>query len=85
MTAECPPDLFKEFANSPGGWARPESEGQQFLYDALGDSMEFTGLTSFTIPKLNGVHLLGRREFEVPQDGYGEFVTVTDNGLNLQN
>ena len=53
MTAECPPDLFREFENSPGGWARPEGDGQQFLYDALGEHMEFTGLTSFTIPKLD--------------------------------
>ena len=53
MAVDCPPDLFKEFENSPGGWARPEGDGQQFLYDALGEYMEFTGLTSYTIPKLD--------------------------------
>ena len=53
MTAECPPDLFKEFENSSGDWASPDDEGQQFLYDALGEHMEFTGLTSFTIPILD--------------------------------
>jgi hypothetical protein len=53
MTAECPPDLFKEFENSAGGSARPEGQGQQFLYDALAEHMEFTGLTSFKIPKLD--------------------------------
>ena len=52
MAVDCPPDLFKEFENSPGGWARPEDEGQQFLYDVL-EHMEFTGLTSFTVPKLD--------------------------------
>jgi hypothetical protein len=53
MTAECPPDLFKEFEKNTGGSARPEAGGQQFLYDALGDHMHFTGLTFFTIPKLD--------------------------------
>ena len=52
MATECPPDLFKEFENSPGGWARPEEKGQLFLYEAQAH-MEFTGLTSFTIPKLD--------------------------------
>lgn len=28
MTAECPPDLFKEFENSAGDWASPDDEGQ---------------------------------------------------------
>jgi len=53
MAAVCPPDLFKQFENSPDGWARPGPEGKQFLYDALGDHMEFTDLTYFTIPKLD--------------------------------
>ncbi len=64
MTAECPPDLFKEFENSPGGWARPEGDGQQFLYDALGEHMEFTGLTSFTIPKLDNETFAQWEKFE---------------------
>jgi len=53
MAAECPPDLFKEFESSTCSWLRPEGDGQQFLYDALGEHMEFTGLTSFTIAKLD--------------------------------
>ena len=53
MTVECPPDLFKEFENSSGDWASPDDEGQQFLYDALGEHLEFTGLTSVTIPILD--------------------------------
>lgn len=52
MAVDCPPDLFKEFENSPGGWARPEEKGQLFLYEAQ-THMEFTGLTAFTIPKLD--------------------------------
>ena len=52
MAADCPPDLFSEFEKSLDGWARPEEKGQLFLYEAQAH-MEFTGLTSFTIPKLD--------------------------------
>jgi hypothetical protein len=34
------------------GWGRPEENGQQFLYEAQA-YMEFTGITSFTIPELD--------------------------------
>ena len=64
MAVDCPPDVFKEFENSPGGWARPEGDGQQFLYDALGEHMEFTGLTSFTIPKLDDETFAEWEKFE---------------------
>ena len=52
MAADCPPDLFSEFEKSLDGWARPEEKGQLFLYEAQAH-MEFTGLTYFTIPKLD--------------------------------
>lgn len=51
MAVECSPELFSEFEKSLNGWARPEETGQLFLYEAQA-YFEFTGLTSFTIPKL---------------------------------
>jgi hypothetical protein len=53
MTKECPSNLFNIFEASTGNWIRPEGDGAQFLYDALGDDMGFTGVTSFTIPILD--------------------------------
>ena len=52
MAVECPPELFSEFEKSLNCWARPEETGQLFLYEAQA-YFEFTGLTSFTIPKLD--------------------------------
>ena len=63
MAVDCPPDLFKEFENSPGGWARPEEKGQLFLYEAQAH-MEFTGLTSFTIPELDDETFAEWEKFE---------------------
>ena len=53
MSAECPLKLFKLFRENIGGWVRPEKAGQQFLYDALGDHMDFSGVTAITIPPLD--------------------------------
>ena len=52
MAVECPPELFSEFEKNLNCWARPEETGQLFLYEAQAH-FEFTGLTSFTIPKLD--------------------------------
>ena len=77
MTAECPPDLFKEFENSSGDWASPDDEGQQFLYDALGEHMEFTGLTSFTIPILDlQVEVQDLQEHLDHLDQYGDNIYI---------
>ena len=63
MAVECHPELFSEFEKSLDGWARPEEKGQQFLYEAQAH-MEFTGLTSFTIPELDDEAFAQWEKFE---------------------
>ncbi len=49
---KCPPKLFKFFENC-GGWARPDEEGQQFLYEALYAGFQFSNLIHIDIPALD--------------------------------
>lgn len=64
MSAECPPELFKQFEESPGGWARLGEDGQQFLYNALGDHMDFADATCLTIPPLKNETFNDWQKFE---------------------
>ena len=50
MPAQCSPELFKEFENEAGGTSRPGEKGQQYLYEILGDHMEFSNVTPLSIP-----------------------------------
>ena len=52
MSIQCPKHLFEFFA-SCDGWARPNEEGQKFLYEALYAGFEFSNLISIDIPILD--------------------------------
>ena len=41
MSIQCPKHLFKFFENCEG-WARPDEEGQKFLYEALFAGFQFS-------------------------------------------
>lgn len=52
MSIECPEQLFKFFENC-GGWANPDDEGQQFLYEALYAGFKYSNLISIDVPVLD--------------------------------
>ena len=52
MSIQCPKHLFEFFENC-GGWARPDEEGQKFLYEALYEGFQFSNLISIDIPILD--------------------------------
>ena len=52
MSIQCPKHLFEFFENC-GGWARPDEEGQKFLYEALYEGFQFSNLISIEIHILN--------------------------------
>ena len=49
MSIQCPKQLFEFFENC-GGWARPDEEGQKFIYKALHAGFQFSNLISIDIP-----------------------------------
>ena len=52
MSIQCPKQLFKFFENC-GGWAKPDEEGQTFLYEALYEGFQFADIVSIHIPNLD--------------------------------
>ncbi len=52
MSIQCPKQLFEYFENC-GGLARPDQEGQKFLYEALYAGFQFSNLISIHIPTLD--------------------------------
>lgn len=49
----CPKDLFNQLWNSRGSWFEPDSsEEKNFLCEALGEGLEYTGCHRVTIPKI---------------------------------
>ena len=52
MSVKCPKKLF-EFFEASEGWARPDEEGQKFLYEALYEGFQFSDLVSIDIPELD--------------------------------
>ena len=52
MSVKCPKKLF-EFFEASEGWARPDDEGQKFLYEALYEGFQFSDLVSIDIPELD--------------------------------
>lgn len=64
MSIQCPKQLFKFFENS-GGWARPDEEGQKFLYEALYAGFQFSNLISIDIPNLDNKTFNDWDKFEV--------------------
>ena len=63
MSIQCPKYLFEYFENC-GGWARPDEEGQKFLYEALFDGFEFSNLISINIPTLDNKTFNDWNKFE---------------------
>lgn len=53
MIISCAPEIFKQFEKGCGGDVTPDRKGQEFLYDALGVGLEFSGLIKVDIPKLS--------------------------------
>jgi len=52
MPVKCPKQLF-EFFEASEGWARPDEEGQKFLYEALYEGFQFSDLVCIYIPDLD--------------------------------
>lgn len=53
MVVSCAPEIFVQFEEGCGGDVTPDREGLKFLYEALGDGLEFSGLTKIEIPELD--------------------------------
>ena len=55
MPVKCPKQLFAFFEASEAseGWARPDEEGQKFLYEALYEGFQFSDLVYIYIPDLD--------------------------------
>ena len=53
MIISCAPEIFIQFEKGCGGDVTPDRKGQEFLYDALGEGLEFSGLTKIVIPELD--------------------------------
>ena len=64
MPAQCSPELFKEFENEAGGTSRPGEKGQQYLYEILGDHLEFSNVTPLSIPFLDNKTFANWQKFE---------------------
>ena len=47
MSIQCPKQLFEFFENC-GGWAKPDEEGQTFLYEALYAGFQFSNLIALS-------------------------------------
>jgi hypothetical protein len=63
MSIQCPKQLF-EFFESCSGWARPDEEGQKFLYEALYAGFQFSNLISIDIPILDNKTFNDWEKFE---------------------
>ena len=64
MSVECPPDVFKQLSDGCGSSVRPDGPGIKFLCEALGEGLEFTGLTSIYIPDLDDKTFNDWQKFE---------------------
>jgi len=53
MIISCAPEIFKQFEKGCGGDVTPDRKGQEFLYYALGEGLEFSGLIKIEIPELD--------------------------------
>ena len=55
MPVKCQKQLFAFFEASEAneGWARPDEEGQKFLYEALYEGFQFSDLVCIYIPDLD--------------------------------
>jgi len=63
ISIQCPKQLFEFFENC-GGWAKPDKEGQKFLYEALYTGFQFSNLISIDIPSLDNKTFNDWDEFE---------------------
>ena len=63
MSVKCPKKLF-EFFEACDGWARPDEEGQIFLYEALSEGFQFADLVSIHIPELDSKTFNSWEKFE---------------------
>jgi len=63
MSVKCPKKLF-EFFETTEGWARPDEEGQKFLYEALYEGFQFSDLVSIDIPELDNKTFNSWEKFE---------------------
>ena len=53
MIISCAPEIFEQFEKGCGGDVTPDRKGQEFLYYALGEGLEFSGLIKIEIPELD--------------------------------
>ena len=63
MSIQCPKQLFEFFENC-GGWARPDEEGQKFIYKALHAGFQFSNLISIDIPIIDNKSFNNWDKFE---------------------
>lgn len=75
MSAECPPNLFKEFEAGCGSFVKPEKDGLSYIYEVLSSHFEHADAIDFTYPRLPEATFIDWKEFEYWCDGIeSEFI-----------
>ena len=76
MSAECPPNLFKEFEAGCGNFFKPNQEGLAYIYEVFFNNFEHADAIEFTYPRLPEATFTDWAKFEYWCDGIkSEFIS----------
>jgi hypothetical protein len=64
LSAECPPNLFKEFEAGCGSFVKPDKDGLSYIYEVLFSHFEHAEAIEFTYPRLPEATFADWKEFE---------------------
>jgi hypothetical protein len=64
MPVKCPPEIFKQFYDRRGEEVCPNEAGQEFIYHALAEEHDFTGIVPIFLPELENDILRDWEKFE---------------------
>jgi hypothetical protein len=64
MSADCPPNLFKEFESGCGSFVKPDKDGLSYIYEVLFSHFEHADAINFTYPRLPEATFADWKKFE---------------------
>ena len=75
MSAECAPNLFKEFEAGCGSFVKPDKDGLSYIYEVLFSHFEHAEAIEFSYPRLPEATFTDWKKFEYWCDGIkSEFI-----------
>ena len=87
MSAECPPNLFKEFEAGCGSFVKPDKDGLIYIYEILFSHFEHAEAIEFTYPRLPEATFTDWEKFSYWCDGIqSEFISLSPHtAMMIQN